>query len=196
MQVPGLLRELAGGGENGTACVLCACCRVWGCDLVLTRRSGGAKFGCRVGWLRGDVQARRLKAEPRGCSAGLSSSPGEVRPLPYLSQTHVFLLEPLILFLGRRSRGQNIVKTARAARRERRASGHAPLAATGTSLSGRSRRTSQRCALPLASVFKRRYEHAKSKETTDFCRICGACRNSTWEGRCWGKNEPADTIKR
>ena len=44
-QVLGLLRELAGGGENGAACVLCACCRVWGCDLVLTWRSGGVKFG-------------------------------------------------------------------------------------------------------------------------------------------------------
>ena len=65
------------------------------------------------------------------------SSPGEVRPPPYLSQTHVVLLARLLLLLGRRSRDQNILKTARAARRGRRASGHALVAATGTGLSGR-----------------------------------------------------------
>jgi hypothetical protein len=36
-------------------------------------------------WGRGDIQARRLKAESRGCSGGLISSLGEVRPLSYLS---------------------------------------------------------------------------------------------------------------
>jgi hypothetical protein len=40
----------------------------------------------------GDVQARRLKTESRGCLGALTSSLGEVRPLPYLSQTHVVLL--------------------------------------------------------------------------------------------------------
>ena len=62
-QVLGLLRELAGGGENGAACVLRASSRARGCDLVLTWRSGGSNSGCREGWARGDVQARRLKAE-------------------------------------------------------------------------------------------------------------------------------------
>jgi hypothetical protein len=33
--------------------------------------------------------------------------------------------------------------------------------------------------------FKRRYEHAKPKETTDLCRICGACINLAREGRVW-----------
>jgi hypothetical protein len=72
---------------------------------------------------------------------GLTSSLGEVRPLPYLSQTHVVLLDRLLLLLGRRSTDQNILKTARVARRARRASGHALVAATGTGLSGRSRST-------------------------------------------------------
>ena len=47
-QVLGLLRELAGGGENGATCVLHASSRARGCDLVLTWRSGRANFGlCR-----------------------------------------------------------------------------------------------------------------------------------------------------
>jgi hypothetical protein len=48
-QVLGLLRELAGGGENGAACVLRVSSRAKGCDLVLTWRSGRANFGlCRA----------------------------------------------------------------------------------------------------------------------------------------------------
>ena len=44
-QVLRLLRELAGGGENGAACVLRASSRARGCDLVLTWRSRGTNFG-------------------------------------------------------------------------------------------------------------------------------------------------------
>ena len=43
--VRGLLRELARGGENGTACVLRASSRTRGCPLVMTWRSGEAHFG-------------------------------------------------------------------------------------------------------------------------------------------------------
>jgi hypothetical protein len=60
-QVLGLLRELAGGGENGATCVLHASSRARGCDLLLTWRSGGANFGMSrvmgVGWCAGE-QAR------------------------------------------------------------------------------------------------------------------------------------------
>ena len=45
----------------------------------------GVIFGCVEGWAWGGVHARRLKAESRGCSGGLTNSLGEVRPLPYLS---------------------------------------------------------------------------------------------------------------
>ena len=41
------------------------------------------------------------------------------------------------------------------------------------------------CALPLAAVLQRSYEHAKPKECPGFCRICGACRNLAREGRVW-----------
>ena len=99
-------------------------------------------FACSENWAWGDAQVRSLKAESRGCLGGLISSLGEVRPPPYLSQTRVVLLERLLLLLGRRSKGQNILKTARAARRGRRARGRALVEATGTGLSGRSRSTS------------------------------------------------------
>ena len=114
-QVPALLWELAGGGENGTTCVLRVSSRAEGCDLVWVWRSGGANFDCREGWAWGDVQAWSLKAEPRGCSGGFISSVGEVRQVSHLSQSHVDLLERLNLLLLWRSRpgsrDRNVVKT-------------------------------------------------------------------------------------
>ena len=48
-QVLGLLRELAGGGENDATCVLHASSRARGCDLVWAWRSGEGNFGlCRA----------------------------------------------------------------------------------------------------------------------------------------------------
>ena len=62
-QVTGLLRELAGGGENGVACVLRVSSGAGGCDLVWAWRFGGAilavlRVGC-VGLCAG--------AQAQGC---------------------------------------------------------------------------------------------------------------------------------